>query len=465
MGEYLAFPSWFFLRSRSGMLLPIVFFVLLILGLFAFQYNRMVSHTQTVSFRLEQSEIAHRLAEAAIDEAFLTVHRESANGDSPLCRWLIQRQAPDSLPVDTPLLKKVVMESGSPWFHGSLTPEVEVAIQRVDFRRQAKDRQATFYGHEGIGTLAFTAIVSLVAKSKNVGGCRLVRHHDYKVVSMVSPMETRGNAYVGSSVLDFALFVRNGYKEFLTTGGNLLKNPLFQLSVQPDPGPPMVFGNVFFNGVDFREFQHFLPDPAQHPDQIPLPAPRFFDRMGRTIDPASPRFRPFIHEDLWARTIPYKSHLKTTEILDNGQLFLNGIIRSIGSVDIDQPTVFHGQGILIADEFRIKAGLKRHGPSDLCVLYAMDGNIRIETSEEIQASLIALSNANADDRIGRIQVVRGNTLNLKGGLIADFLNLNNWPPNVPHSITYDGGFRRNQDLYQVTLSRWITYSRLLESGS
>ena len=60
------------------------------------------------------------------------------------------------------------------------------------------------------------------------------------------------------------------------------------------------------------------------------------------------------------------------------------------------------------------------------------------------------------------QVIAGKKLDLLGCLAADNLNLARWAEGVDHKIVYDPAFKRNNDLYQVNIARWVTFERMVE---
>ena len=42
------------------------------------------------------------------------------------------------------------------------------------------------------------------------------------------------------------------------------------------------------------------------------------------------------------------------------------------------------------------------------------------------------------------------------------MNLGQWLQNAQHKITYNPLLKRNEDLYQINVSRWVTFERVLE---
>ena len=127
-----------------------------------------------------------------------------------------------------------------------------------------------------------------------------------------------------------------------------------------------------------------------------------------------------------------------------------------------------GTGVLIARGITISGPIKKDNPNSICVLFARNGNITINTNkdEEIEASLIAMRGPSGDDAYSMAAdgyVIVNDTLNLKGSLAVDYLNLNNWNESKDNKITYDQALAPTKDVYQVNLARWVTFERVIEN--
>lgn len=187
-------------------------------------------------------------------------------------------------------------------------------------------------------------------------------------------------------------------------------------------------------------------------------------------DLAINEFRPFGHASLWIRKDFPADRLAEYGIYSNGQLHLRGIVRVYGTVNLKgtggSPLKVFGQGVLIADGITIESGIEKGDSDALCILAVRgadkSGNISnqsiyVKTDAKIEASLIAVGYGH-----GCRVVAENNKLNLYGALAVDRLDLNRWKKAVEHKITYDPKLACNKDLYQVNLSRWISFKRVLE---
>lgn len=178
---------------------------------------------------------------------------------------------------------------------------------------------------------------------------------------------------------------------------------------------------------------------------------------------------PFSHVNLWARRDMTNKLLAETGIYRNNFLKLQGIIEMAEELVLGEngDVQFEGCGVIIAPSIVIKAGLKPvegSGPKDVnaCILSSRGGNITVNTDKPIEAALIAMaSNANYADNV-KCCVIANEALNLNGCLIADQLQANRWKQNTTHKIKYNPIFKSEKDIYQVSLSRWITFERIIE---
>ena len=119
---------------------------------------------------------------------------------------------------------------------------------------------------------------------------------------------------------------------------------------------------------------------------------------------------------------------------------------------------YEGCGVIIAPGITLQGGLKRKAGTDsVCVLLTRGQAIQVNTESRIEAALVSLGR---NDRNG--QVIAGKKLDLLGCLAADNLNLARWAEGVDHKIVYDPAFKRNNDLYQVNIARWVTFERMVE---
>jgi hypothetical protein len=189
----------------------------------------------------------------------------------------------------------------------------------------------------------------------------------------------------------------------------------------------------------------------------PFPSPSFFNYQGSRISvdaTGKDGLRPYRHINLYARRLYTQLDLERCGILDRkrGLLRLRGITAVDGPVEIGlpdgKPVRIEGQGVLISEEggFRIRSGITKDGPDDLCILVSKKGPITIETSEEIQASLVAIN----DTCTGAVLPQR--PMHLNGSLAVDRLETDSWAKSRDHLLRYDPALRPDRSIYQIALS-------------
>jgi len=201
----------------------------------------------------------------------------------------------------------------------------------------------------------------------------------------------------------------------------------------------------------------------QLPPASQLPEPVFYLKRwaGRIEDPSLAAV-PFAHINLWARQRLSRRQLEEFGIYNPTlkKLKMRGIITcrepivlgAEGEIEVE------GCGILMAPGIRIENGIRKSQTKEnICVLATRGQPIVVNTDRRIEASLVSMGIL---DRNGRIRASR--KLDLFGALAVDQLAIERWAPDVEHRITYDPALKRDQDLYQINISRWTTFERVLE---
>lgn len=199
-------------------------------------------------------------------------------------------------------------------------------------------------------------------------------------------------------------------------------------------------------------------------------SPRFYGRdsspLGDLNMTGSEGFRPFGHYGLFSARYMLASELEKYGIYDrqNGILNLRGII----SVEVDHVTLeppagrnfitVRGVGALVVPKgLTINCGIKReNASSDLCVFFSRKGNIRIGTSDRIEASLLAFNDSNS----GSISPSRA--FDVLGAVGVDQLYLSRFPSTASR-IEFDQRLRADSDakeVFSVSLSPWIRYDEI-----
>ncbi|MBU1106373.1 MAG: hypothetical protein KKB51_06885, partial [Candidatus Riflebacteria bacterium] len=196
-------------------------------------------------------------------------------------------------------------------------------------------------------------------------------------------------------------------------------------------------------------------------------APRFYGRdsspLGDINMTGSEGFRPFGQYALFSARYMHASDLEKNGIYDkkNGILNLRGIVSvELDHVTFDPPPgqnsiLVKGVGAILAPGgFTINCGLKRENPAkDLCILFTRRGNIRLATSERIEASLLAFNDSNSSS------IVPSRAFNLLGALGVDQLYLSRFPSTASR-VEFDPRLRVDSDageIFSVSMSPWIRF--------
>jgi hypothetical protein len=268
--------------ARSGVAMFSAIFVMIVIGLLAVQFHHMTRQAQSTAFRFQASEIARQLAESAMDEAFLYIYNQSEKSSGEFFTKLRDRSGSidcsttslDNLSGKGVDVKIDLTKAEAATILNGNKFDISAKARIIDFRSADPDGRK-YYDKEGVGTLELKVSVTpkTAFKKQIKSACHLTRHHDYKVVSIVTRRNNSGqrSEYVHNYVLDYALFIRNGQREFDTTLG-LSLNPEKQQFVVDQTGltnsncGKIYLGNrtgkyVFLNIEPARK--DFLPAPVE----------------------------------------------------------------------------------------------------------------------------------------------------------------------------------------------------------
>lgn len=270
-------------NNKKGVAIFFVLFVMIILGILVVQFHLRSRQAQSTVHRFQTSEMARQLAAAAQEEAFKYLYEETDNYESKgfddlsgnsILRKITEgkdssayvpnfnRTETNGLKLKIPATEKLAEE-----LLGDRM-EISASARIIDFRDCDPDNH-TFYGKEGIGTIEIVTSAQAKEKYKTnfPGACTIIRHHDFKVVSLLS--KTDRDNYADSRVLDYALFIRKGQEEFggntLNLGFNLNPPDNTQLEINAGTGPTL--GKVHF-GTD-RDHYTYLNISDKTKDFIP----------------------------------------------------------------------------------------------------------------------------------------------------------------------------------------------------
>lgn len=184
----------------------------------------------------------------------------------------------------------------------------------------------------------------------------------------------------------------------------------------------------------------------------------------KSVYPLNSKY-PYAHHNLWNRRYMTKAQFDNLNIYDKEKniLYLRGINQCNDSVVLGSPDnpgkvlTIKGSGVLIANGITINCGIKKDKDNAICVLYCRNGNMTINTDQEIQASLICMGQLYENMKFSTTK-----KLKLKGSLALDYLNLDDWCEGE-HEITYDSALVPNHDVYNVTINKSTTFERVIEN--
>ena len=182
---------------------------------------------------------------------------------------------------------------------------------------------------------------------------------------------------------------------------------------------------------------------------------------------------PFAHFNLFNKR--YINNDKPEELENLGiynkkenTLNLRGIIQCSNHVELGNEETalkIKGSGVLIARGITIRGAIEKDNKNSVAVIFSRNGDIRIKTSKQIEASLIAMKGPDGDEENQGVdgRIIAEEALDLKGSLATDLICLNQWKKDVSHKITYDEALIPKKDVYQVTIANWVTYERVIEN--
>ncbi|MBF0406326.1 MAG: hypothetical protein HQM10_03150 [Candidatus Riflebacteria bacterium] len=200
--------------------------------------------------QIQLSDQARQVAESAYEEMFAYFFRNTANSFSNAGKWLINGTSLDYPSPDNATIIPLSVKYSESFVKSYLKPEIAINAKVIDFRNGNSQKiPCPYYGKEGVGTLEFSVKVTLVNRTSGarVVFCHLIRHHDFKIVSITSDPASRKTKYAHNFILDYAFFIRQGFREFNETTGQNLNPNRVQLSIsQPNTN---VRGSVYFGGT------------------------------------------------------------------------------------------------------------------------------------------------------------------------------------------------------------------------
>ncbi len=389
--------SKLFYQQRQASVFVIALLLATTLLIFSLTYFRVARESRAFDYRSEQTFLARDLANLIHQEAFSNLEEEGAKQNSELF-WFLQGAVPGAqTEIKLPFTRTQV----SKLLPAGFSCEFSCLVKVVSFVRNDNVGRPYANKFEGHGIVAL--LTDVVVKNDSGKGERPARnvmelHHDYLVASMV-------NATKSGSQLKRAILTRKSRAPFDQT---------------------------LFNGNNSALIisQDTMPDYEFPPETQKI----------------------FNNPTLWKHRDLNGEDLTNLGIIDSktNSINISGIIQANKTVEFNSPMTITGKGVMIADSFVINAPLTKNSDQALLVLFARKGKITINTSDKIEAGLIAINRTFN----GTVESLR--PLNLKGLLFVDHLNLNNWG-NGEHLVVYDEEFARADENLQISFSPWPNF--------
>lgn len=253
-------------NNKKGIAIFMVLFIMVVLGALMVQFHQSSRQAQNKVHRFQTSEMARQLASAGQEEAFDYLYKETGEVYDASFK---PREIPEKIIKKDPTID---MSSSGPEGRKSVKgiplkiPATEALagdIMEVTATARIADSRNTdydgnrYYGNEVVGTIEIVVTAKAKDKYKKQfpGACTIVRHHDYKVASIVTKKSERSSSYSGADYLDYVLFVRNGQQEFLSpTIGSSLNPKDVSLEINAQDNASLGLVNFGASG----NFYHYL---------------------------------------------------------------------------------------------------------------------------------------------------------------------------------------------------------------
>lgn len=379
--------------SRQGSVLLLAIFVAISLTILSLSYFRMMQAARSSDHRLGQQFVAREIALMLREEAMATIQRDCRDRRSQIFWFMLGAVAGAQMEMRLPLASDNLSRMLQPGFSCEFSSRLKV-VNFINY-----DHRSRIYasGKEGHGILAVHIEVTLL--DERAGG---------KSAVIKESLHTQYD-YLTASILS------------LDSQGSTLLRPL---TLRHDR---QTFDS--YSSLQIEDYEAF---PAGEGDPAEI---RLYDRI-----------------TLWRLRNLRRTDLEQMLIIDRERKTLNlyGICHCTDSIDLEGDWQIKGKGVLIADSFNIAGALKKSGDEDLLVLYARKGKITVDTTEKVEAALIAIN----DNRSGTVESRQA--LNLSGMLLADYINLDNWS-NHKHRVSFDKNLLDADMSYQISVSPWTNY--------
>ncbi|MBF0408258.1 MAG: hypothetical protein HQM10_12975 [Candidatus Riflebacteria bacterium] len=435
-------------KPASGFVLGfLVILFPIILFLAAFIHSSIVK-TRYLFRRIDQNDLLERLSESCSNEAFAQFSKNVSIKDSPEFMWILD-QASSSFEVETPFAQTLIQNTEKKLGKFSIRNIAQIK----SFRNCDWDKTPySIEKREGEGVLEILTHVELRKPDGQTFQRKILRNHDYKVCAFASPEKEDSIGYNRPFVLHYAFLSRIPTEKIDNTqdyaGFSKLK-----IVKNID-----VNGKLFFGGN--TSFDEELFDIDSETISLNL----FFSPSGKKISSTAfgkNGFKPFSGVSLFSRRFPSQEEFYKSDLFDaaSNKFVINCMIQIGGNFVIGKSAIetsHEGVGLIVADSITIEGSVRKNNPSDILILFAKNGAIKIETESMIEAALIAVN----DNLSGEI-TARG-TFSVFGCLVADKINIKNRSIGTSQLI-YDPVFSPKKTRLCVSLIPWVTFQLVQDS--
>ncbi|MBU1106069.1 MAG: hypothetical protein KKB51_05315 [Candidatus Riflebacteria bacterium] len=378
--------------ERRGSVLLLAVFIAISLTILSLSYFRMMRAVKTTDQRLESQFVAREIALMLREEAMAVMLRDSRDRRSQFFWFLLGAVSGAQTEMRLPLASEKI----SSLIQSGYTCEFTSRLKVVNFINYDHKNRNYASPKEGHGILAILIEVNLVDERQGrksvIAKEYLQTQYDYLIASVLC-LDNQG------SKLCQPLMLRRD-------GQVLDENSRLQIS----------------------------------------------DFGSRTSNDKLSELELYSRSTLWVGRNLRASALERLRVIDEEQkiIRLNGIMHCAEKLTFDGDWKIDGKGVIVADSFSINGALTKKTDNDFLVLYARKGNIVLNTSEKIEAALVAINPSYS----GTIESKQ--SLNLYGMLLADYLNLDAWS-NTPHKISFDEVCRDSEKSFQISISPWANF--------
>jgi len=450
-----------FLFSTKGFVLPMVFFLIFIMGTFGAWFLFSTLHSKNTFDVYFRDETARILSESALAEWRATLVSKRFKGGEIKNLLLNPKSSPVAITAsDLPRTVEIAnrLAGSGRWSLSGLVSIRNVDNELLETVGVVKKKGA--FGNEYQGTMRLTFHIGLGSSSQSGSALsHFTYEFDLKVACLRSEPSGRTNrGYTSSALNDYVLYIRDGKQELEPAAvWTSVANGTLTIGHSDSNAK----GKIFLGGAKADEIEKtgkfIFMETGEHLDSIP-PTPRL---IGRTGPAEFSQFLPFSTSLLRSFNFLNSKELFDGPFCDGKVLKLNGIYfikDSENGLVIPNGLKYEGKGVLISfGNIRIEGNFSKNSPEDgPCILFTWKGNIFANTviPGKIEASLVALrydfNPMSSTSPRGTVNFSQRKA-NVLGNLLVDRLNLESMSSSQNNTIIYDSSSLRGDDLYSITV--------------